>query len=125
MTKGPFAEIPPDIPDWEFRGPALEEREKDLSKKRKKETKLKGKTSVIDGTPQKASKADIVKAGETLPGEGEEISTAAQVKGKKGTELSEVERGSLQKAPSAVSEKLPKQPGKSEIVRNLYFYFEY
>ncbi|XP_077159344.1 uncharacterized protein CCDC7 isoform X2 [Paroedura picta] len=113
-----FAEIPPDTPDWEFPYAPLEENEKDLSKKSKKGVKLKGKPSVIDGTVQKVTKFDTVKVGETLPGKGQEISTLPQAKvgkgKKKGTDLSEVERTSLHKIPSTVSEKLQKQPGKSE-----------
>ncbi|XP_060104317.1 coiled-coil domain-containing protein 7 [Heteronotia binoei] len=118
IARGQFTEIPPDIPDWEFTYKALEETEKELPKKSKKGTKLKGKVSVIDGTVQKVSKLDTVKASETLPGKSQEISAALQAKdgkGKKiGTDLSEIERTSVHKIPSTGSEKLPKQPGKSE-----------
>ncbi|XP_054846935.1 coiled-coil domain-containing protein 7 [Eublepharis macularius] len=125
-TRGELAEIPPDIPDWEFPYTAVEENEKDLPKKGKKGIKLKGKgedrinirgASVTDGTVQKTAKFDTGKAGETLPGKGQEIAPQARdgKSKKKGADTSETERGSLHKVLSSASEKLPKQPGKPEI----------
>ncbi|XP_048366280.1 putative leucine-rich repeat-containing protein DDB_G0290503 isoform X5 [Sphaerodactylus townsendi] len=112
MARGKLAEIPPDIPDWEFPYTALEEKEKELSKRTRKGSKVKGKPSA-EGTVQKTTRFDIAKAGEALPGKDYETSTAPQAKDgkpkKKGADLSDLERSSLHKIPSGVSEKQPKQ----------------